>query len=112
MTRRDSGFLFARSLHTLHHFNQRVLRHWRELSVDFDEDGFFATELNYGIVKVKKVREGDTEGGADKVEGILRLSQKYPPKALSFSAVSLLTAENDGIILGERVLWRNLRSSG
>ncbi len=27
-------------------------------------------ELNYGILKVEKVREGDTEGGADKVEGI------------------------------------------
>ena len=62
--------MFARSFHTLRHFNQRVLRHWREFSVDFDEDGFFAAELNYGILKVEKVREGDAEGGADKVEGI------------------------------------------
>jgi hypothetical protein len=46
------------------------LRHWRELSVDFDEEGFFAAKLNYGIVKVEKVREGNTESGADKAEGI------------------------------------------
>ena len=66
MIPKPAFFLF----HAFRHCNQRVLRHWRELSVDFDEDCFFAAELNYGIVKVKKVREGNAEGGADKVEGI------------------------------------------
>ena len=45
------------SFHTLYHFNQRVLRHWRELTVDFDENGFFAAKINCVIVKVEKVRE-------------------------------------------------------
>ena len=58
------------SFHALRRFDQCVLRHWRELTVDFDEEGFFAAKLNYGIAKVEKVREGNAEGGADKVEGI------------------------------------------
>ena len=57
-------FIACFSLHAFRHFYQGILRHWRELSVDFDEDGFFAPKLNYGIVKVKKVREGNAEGGA------------------------------------------------
>ena len=70
MIRRDSGFLFAHSLHAFRHFYQGILRHWRELSVDFDEEGFFAAKLNYGIVKVEEIREGDAESGADEVHGI------------------------------------------
>ena len=67
LPRRDSGFFFAHSLHTLRHFYQGILRHWRELSVDFDEEDFCASEFYYIIFKVEKVREGNAEGGADKV---------------------------------------------
>jgi hypothetical protein len=41
-----------------------------KLAVDFDEEGSFAAEFNYGIVKVEKVREGNTEGGTDEVERV------------------------------------------
>ena len=56
--------------HTRRQFNQGILRHWREITVDFDEEGFFAAELNYVIVKVEKVREGNAEGATDKAEGM------------------------------------------
>ena len=38
--------------------------------MDFDEDGFFASKNYDIIIKVKKIREGNAEGGAYKVKGI------------------------------------------